>query len=153
MTRPGKNLATNLKDKVFAWDTQTLPDGTYIIRITANDSGSNPKEYVLNNYKDSTPFDIDNSAPTINVKEGVRQNDKIVLVVQAKDQFSSIRDMQYSITPGEWVVVFPVDSINDSLSEDYRIELSKIPAGVDTVILRCSDRVRNTTTTKYRLPK
>jgi hypothetical protein len=148
-----KELVTNLKDKVFAWDTQTLPDGTYTIRVTANDSGSNPKEYVLNNSKDSSPFDIDNSAPTINVKEGVRQDDKIVLVVQAKDLFSSIRDMQYSITPGEWVVVFPVDSINDSLSEDYRIELSQIPAGVDTIILRCSDRVRNTTTTKYRLPK
>jgi hypothetical protein len=148
-----KELTTNVKEKVFAWDTQTLPDGTYILRITANDSGSNPKEYVLSNSKDSTPFDIDNSAPTINVKEGVRQADKIVLVVQAKDQFSSIRDMQYSITPGEWVVVFPVDSINDSLSEDYRIELSKIPTGVDTVILRCSDRVRNTTTTKYKLPK
>lgn len=148
-----KELVTNLKDKVFAWDTQTLPDGTYILRITANDSGSNPKEYVLSNSKDSTPFDVDNSAPTINVKEGVRQDDKIVLTVQAKDQFSSIRDMQYSITPGEWVVVFPVDSINDSLTEDYRIELSKIPTGVDTVVLRCSDRVRNTTTTKYKLPK
>jgi hypothetical protein len=107
----------------------------------------------LSNSKDSTPFDIDNSAPTINVKEGHRQDDKIVLVVQAKDTFTSIRDMQYSITPGEWIVVFPVDSINDSLSEDYRIELSKIPTGVDNVVLRCSDRVRNTTTTKYRLPK
>ncbi len=151
--RNWKELVTNLKDRVFAWDTQTLPDGTYTVRVTANDSGSNPKEYVLSNSKESTPFDVDNSAPTIIVKEALRQEKKIVLSVQVKDQFSAVRDLQYSVTPGEWVVVFPVDSINDSLSEDYRIEITNLPSGVDTVILRCSDRVRNSTTTKYKLPK
>jgi sugar lactone lactonase YvrE len=151
--RTWKELVTNLKERVFAWDTQTLPDGTYTIRVTANDSGSNPKEYVLNNSKESTPFDVDNSAPTINVKEAIHQEDKYVLTVQVNDQFSAVRDLQYSVTPGEWVVVFPIDSINDSLTEDYRIEVTNLPAGVDTVILRCSDRVRNSTTTKFKLPK
>ncbi|HSE40978.1 MAG TPA: hypothetical protein VLH08_09465, partial [Acidobacteriota bacterium] len=150
--RTWKELATNLKDRVFAWDTQTLPDGTYTVRVTANDSGSNPKEYVLSNSKESTPFDVDNSAPQIIVKEALRQEKKVVLTVQVKDQFSAVRDLQYSTTPGEWVVVFPVDSINDSLSEDYRIEIGSLPTGVDTVILRCSDRVRNSTTTKFKLP-
>ena len=151
--RTWKELVTNLKDRVFAWDTQTLPDGTYTVRVTANDSGSNPKEYVLNNSKESTPFDVDNSAPSIIVKEAIRQEKKVVLTVQVKDQFSAVRDLQYSMTPGEWVVVFPVDSINDSLSEDYRIEITNLPDNVDTVILRCSDRVRNSTTTKFKLPK
>ena len=151
--RTWKELVTNLKDRVFAWDTQTLPDGTYTVRVTANDSGSNPKEYVLNNSKESTPFDVDNSAPSIIVKEAIRQDKKVVLTVQVKDQFSAVRDLQYSMTPGEWVVVFPVDSINDSLSEDYRIEITNLPDNVDTVILRCSDRVRNSTTTKFKLPK
>jgi hypothetical protein len=106
----------------------------------------------LSNSKESTPFDVDNSAPQIIVKEALRQEKKVVLTVQVKDQFSAVRDLQYSTTPGEWVVVFPVDSINDSLSEDYRIEIGSLPTGVDTVILRCSDRVRNSTTTKFKLP-
>ncbi len=34
-----KLLADKLSDKIFAWDTKTLPDGTYVVRVVAEDSG------------------------------------------------------------------------------------------------------------------
>src|SRR5207249_110371 len=39
-----KLLAQGLKDKVFAWDTETMPDGTYMVKVVVDDSGSNPAD-------------------------------------------------------------------------------------------------------------
>lgn len=145
-----KPLAKNLKDPVFAWDTQTLPDGTYTARVVANDTASNPKELSLTNNKESQPFEIDNTAPRIEVVKKTVEKAKIILEVQAADQYSTITDMQYAINPGEWVVVFPVDLINDSTLESYHIELENVPAG-SSIVLKCTDRVRNIATIRYDL--
>lgn len=146
-----KQLASNIKDRVFAWDTQTLPDGTYSVKVIVNDSGSNPKEYVLSSARESEPFDIDNSPPKIEIARNDETKDSITIEVRAHDQFSAIKDMQYSVTPGEWVVVFPVDLINDSPNETYKIELKNLPKEANTIIFRCSDRVRNVSTVKHKL--
>lgn len=147
-----KQLAKNLKDRVFAWDTQTLPDGTYFVKVVVNDGGSNPKEFVLSNEKESEPFDVDNSAPKIEIMKNTKESNKIVLEVRATDKFSPIKSMEYSINPGEWIVLFPVDLINDSPSETYRIEIDK-PGVADSVVLRCTDKVNNITTIKQNLPQ
>ncbi|HSP07432.1 MAG TPA: hypothetical protein VLR94_09655, partial [Acidobacteriota bacterium] len=62
----------------------------------------------------------------------------------------TITDMRYAINPGEWVVVFPVDLINDSTSETYRIEPSNVAPG-SSIVLKCTDRVSNTATIRYDL--
>jgi hypothetical protein len=147
-----KPLAKNLKERVFAWDTQTLPDGTYVVRIVVNDSGSNPKEFVLSNEKESEPFDVDNSAPKIEVMKNSKEGNKLVVEVRVTDRFSPIKSMEYSINPGEWTVLFPIDLINDSPSETYRIELENI-GNADSIVLRCTDKVNNVTTIKHNLQK
>jgi hypothetical protein len=139
-------LKGNLTDKVFAWDTSTMPDGTYLLKIVASDDPSNPAGVALNNFKISDPFDVDNSAPTIQVLKSSGDKSNRVLEVRATDQFSTIKELQYSTQPGEWKLVFPVDQINDSRSEDYRIEI-KNPG--PQIVFKCTDRVGNISTTKY----
>jgi hypothetical protein len=141
-------LVKDLTDKVYAWDTQTMPDGTYLLKIQANDEPSNPAGLALNNFKISDPFDVDNSAPTVQVVRATGDKGNRVLEVRAQDQFSSIKELMYSTRPGEWLLVFPVDQINDSRTEDYRIQLK------DTgpqIVFKCTDRVGNVSTTKYAL--
>lgn len=145
-----KPLAKNLKDRVFAWDTLTLPDGTYLIKIAVNDSGSNPKEFVLLSEKESEPFDVDNSAPKIEIMKMSKEGSKIVMDVRATDKFSPIKSMEYSINPGEWVVLFPIDLINDSPFETYRIEVDD-SSKATSIVLRCTDKVNNVTTIKQNL--
>jgi hypothetical protein len=146
-----KVLGKNLREKIFAWDTETMPDGTYNMKVVVNDSGSNPKEYVLSNEKESDTFDVDNSAPLIQVLGTKKEKAGMVIEVQAKDQYSAIKDMEYSVQPGIWNEVFPVDAINDSPLETYRIELKGVAADTD-VVFKCSDRGNNVATIKYRIP-
>ncbi|HJZ12527.1 MAG TPA: hypothetical protein VJ521_10270 [Acidobacteriota bacterium] len=146
-----KELGKELKEKVIAWDSQTIPDGTYRIKVVATDSGSNPQEYALSHSKESDPFDIDNSDPVIQVTKAYRQQNTTILEVQAKDQFSAIKELQYSVKPGTWNVVFPVDSINDSIVETYKIEIKDLSPPPADVVLRCTDRVNNVSALRYSL--
>ncbi len=147
--RTWKQLATDLRDSIFAWDTQTIPDGTYTVKIAVSDSGSNPLGYALSNETESIPFDVDNSAPKIEVVSAKPGNGTTILEVRALDQFSAIKEMLYSSKPGVWNTIFPVDTINDSQTETYRIELN--PKDVTEIVLRCSDQVNNASTIKYTL--
>lgn len=137
-------LANDLKERAFAWDTQTMPDGSYTLKIVVSDAQSNPKGLELQSFKESDPFDVDNSAPNIEMlsKSGN------TIEVKASDLFSPIKEMEYSIKTGEWETVFPTDSINDSRAETYRIT---VPGGTSAIILKCTDRVNNSTTVKFPL--
>ena len=54
-------------DAVLAWDTTTVPNGRYIIKVTASDAPSNPAGARLSGDKESAPFDVDNTPPTVTV--------------------------------------------------------------------------------------
>jgi sugar lactone lactonase YvrE len=144
-------LAKNTRENIFAWDTQTMPDGTYVLQVRVSDRLGNPGTLALTNSKDSAPFDVDNSAPELQVTQVTKSGNTTIVEVNAQDSFSTIKDLQYSITPGTWVDVFPVDSIADSPKETYRIELKDMPAGADMIIIKCSDQFQNLITIRHSL--
>ncbi|MCI0604187.1 hypothetical protein L0156_14405 [bacterium] len=146
-----KLLAKDLKENIFAWDTQTIPDGTYLIQVTVTDRLSNPGKFALNNSKESAPFDVDNSAPRLEVTQVSRSGKSAVIQLKAEDQFSPIKQLQYSVTPGTWVSVFPVDLIDDSPTETYKIEINEVPSATEYVILKCLDQFQNASTIRYSL--
>jgi len=67
-----KALKRGLTDPILVWDTTSVPNGTYLLRVVASDSSANPPGSALTGHMDSTSFDIDNSPPTIAVT-GVRR--------------------------------------------------------------------------------
>lgn len=146
-----KLLAENLKDKVFAWDTETMPDGTYQVKVEVDDRGSNPAELTLEDSRESETFDVDNTAPSVKVVSVTPGKDGVLVQVQANDQSSPIRDMKYSVKPGEWVSIFPEDSINDSRAESYKIMLKGLPADEDSITLQCTDSMQNVSTIQHSL--
>jgi hypothetical protein len=146
-----KLLADKLQDKAFALDTKTMPDGTYVVRVVAVDSGSNPEESVLSDSKDSEPFDVDNTPPALRVDKAKRDGSGAVIDMQASDLSSPIKELKYSVQPGEWVNAFPVDSINDSKTETYHIVVKTLPADSDGITLQCTDRMDNTLTIQHPL--
>ena len=60
-------LRTGIADSIFTWDTTSVPDGTYIVRIVASDAQSNTPGAALTGLAEGTPFDIDNSPPRITI--------------------------------------------------------------------------------------
>ena len=60
-----KTLRKATSDTILVWDTTTVPNGTYFVRIVASDAPSNPLGTALAGELDSVEFEVDNTAPTI----------------------------------------------------------------------------------------
>ena len=58
-----KPLKRGLWDPIFVWDTTSVPDGTYVVKVSATDAPSNSPGTALVGEMESMTFDIDNTPP------------------------------------------------------------------------------------------
>jgi hypothetical protein len=138
-----RTLETDWTETIYAFDSQSLPDGTYLLRLTATDAPSNPPGLELRAEKTSPAFVIDNSLPVVREFTARRSGAVLEVAFRAEDAFSHIEEAKVLVRPGEWQVVFPTDGIADSRSESYRFSL-KLPAGAENeVAVRVRDSFGN----------
>jgi hypothetical protein len=130
-------------DTIYAFDTLSFPDGTYLLKLTASDSPSNPLGLELKTEKTSPPLVIDNSLPVVKGFTATRNGASLDIAFQAEDAYSYVEEAKVLVRPGEWRVVFPVDGIADSRSEAFKFSL-KLPAGAENqVTVRVRDSYGN----------
>jgi hypothetical protein len=144
-------LRRGLTEPVLAWDTSTVPNGRYVIRVTASDAPSNPDALALTADKESAPFDVDNTPPTITAT--LRPGKPAHVRAVARDDDSLIRRAEYSIDGGRWEEVYPEDGINDAREETYDITLGELPGpGPHLVVVRAVDALGNSSTARIEVP-
>jgi hypothetical protein len=144
-------LKKGLTEPVLAWDTSTVPNGRYVIRVTASDGPSNPSALALSGDKESMPFDVDNTPPLVSATLLQRNPARIRVLV--KDDNSIIRKAEYSVDGGRWEEVRPTDGINDSLEETYEFTLDALPGpGPHIVVVRAYDVLGNAATARVDVP-
>jgi hypothetical protein len=147
MKKDGENewrvLEPDWTESIYAFDTLSFPDGTYLLRLTASDAPSNPAGLELRTDKASPALVIDNSLPVVKGFTATRNGASLDVAFQAEDAYSYIEEVKVLVRPGEWRVVFPVDGIADSRSESFKISL-KLPAGAENqVTVRVRDSYGN----------
>jgi len=144
-------LKENLDQKFYSWDTTTMPDGPYYLKIVATDAPSNPPELALKTERESERFEVDNTPPTIEKLEGIpagtnadrSQGASYDFGFVVNDLTSSIEKAQYSVDGGEWVLLAPVNGISDSKTENYSFTVRHLTPGEHTVAVRAYDRFEN----------
>ena len=151
--REWKLLKENLDQKFYSWETTTLPDGAYYLKITATDAPSNPPATALKTERESERFELDNTPPVIEnlragaygrmVDQGRGPRDEVVVQFTARDAASSIERAQYSVDGGEWILVAPTIGINDAPEEHYQILLERLSTGEHTIAVRAYDKFEN----------
>lgn len=132
-------LRENWTEPIYVFDTVSLPDGVYLLKVTAFDSPSNPSGMELTAEKSSRPLVIDNSLPTIKDFKVSRERNKLVVSFVAEDLMSSIQEVKYLIRPGEWESVFSQDGICDSKQESFRISISLPPRFDNLITVKVQD--------------
>jgi hypothetical protein len=142
-----KVLRRDLEDPILVWDTTTVPNGTYFVRVVASDAPSNGAATALTGEMDSSAFQIDNTPPEIAIQRVAADNGKTVVSFDVKDADSPIQRVEYSLDGLLWKAMFPTDGIADSRLEHYELSLdgSIPPRGVS---LRVSDAMNNVATTE-----
>jgi hypothetical protein len=135
-------LRKGLTDAVLAWDTSTVPNGRYVLKVVARDTPSNPEALALAGDKESLPFEVDNTPPSVVATLGDSRPARVRAVV--RDDSSLIRKAEYSVDGGRWHEVHPIDGINDAMEETYEIQLPEL-AGPPPhlVVVRATDLLGN----------
>jgi len=147
-----KLLKDKLDQKYYSWDTTSMPDGAYTLKIVASDAESNPAGAALQGQRESDRFVVDNTPPDIleiAAQPTAAGGDPSVTVrLRARDATSAIVRAQYSLDAGSWTLALPVGDLSDSPEEQYAIALRDIAPGEHTVTVRVYDQFENLATAK-----
>jgi len=119
----------------YDWNTEGLPDGTYIVKVTASDERSVPRELALESTFTSAPILVDNRKPEI---AGLTMKWPYVSG-RARDDQSPIVAMEYSIDGGDWQILAAADGICDDLVESFTIKLPTLAPGPHAIAVRAWD--------------
>ncbi|HEV8336778.1 MAG TPA: hypothetical protein VGR67_10205 [Candidatus Polarisedimenticolia bacterium] len=143
-----KLMEKDLTDPFFSWDATSMSDGTYLVRVVADDSPSNPDGAALSSERLSEPFDIDNNPPRVTPIKASVAGSTAKLEFGVEDSFSMLGIVEYSLNAAEWKAINPVDGITDSSREDYRVEISALSPGEYAFVVRAHDAEGNSATAK-----
>ena len=117
-----KLLKDGLEQRFYAFDTTSLADGAYYLKIVASDATSNDAARALTAEKLSERFEVDNMPPVV---EGLHATLAItcigslcvhtaVIDFMARDSATAIEKAEYSLDGGEWKLILPESGISDA---------------------------------------
>jgi hypothetical protein len=117
-----RTLKDKLQDRYYAIDSAALPDGDYIVRVTASDSPSNTPADALTSSLESESFTVDNTPPEISGISVAKNGASRSVTFAAKDVLSWIDKAEYSVDGGEWTILNPVNRVTDSQTLQFKID-------------------------------
>ena len=141
-------LKDKLTQRYYSWDTTSMPDGAYYLKIVASDSPSNPSGQALSAQRESDRFEIANTPPRIDNLHAEVGASTLTISFEGVSSSDPIARAQYSLDGGDWQIVLPVGELSDAPKESYRIQIPGVAAGEHTVAVQVADRFDNAATVK-----
>lgn len=145
-------IKEDVEAETFEWDSKTVEDGRYEIRVTADDIRGNTVATRLTGSRISEPIVVDNTGPVIR-KYAIEKNGKAAtLKLQITDDLSAIRSLEYTIdSNSEWKGTLPDDFVFDTTDESFTIVTDELQPGEHVIALRIKDDVDNVTYKTFEL--
>jgi outer membrane protein assembly factor BamB len=129
----------SLSKSEYDWNTEGLPDGSYVVRVVASDERSEARERVLEASFTSAPILVDNRKPEV-----VGLVAKYPFVSgRARDDQSPLTNLEYAIDGGDWQILTAADGICDDLVESFTLKLPSLALGPHAVTVRAWDSADN----------
>jgi SMP-30/Gluconolactonase/LRE-like region len=145
-------LRRGLDEPILVWDTTTVPNGTYFIRVVASDGPSNPAGTALAGERDSSAIQIDHTPPTIKVGALRAAGGRTSITFDVTDADSTVSRVEYSRDGGlRWTAIFPTDGIADSKLEHYELVVDGA-IGESGITIRAFDSMNNADTAHVGAP-
>ena len=142
-----KTLKDDLEEAIFVWDTTSVPNGTYLVKIVASDEPSNTPGAALEGELESSAFDIDNGPPAVTVTSSRAVNGRTIIQFEVRDDWSPVSKVEYSLDAQRWQVVYPRDGIFDARHEQFELTLENGDT-VRGLIIRAYDAKNNSATAR-----
>jgi len=136
-------LKRDVDDTFYTINSDTLPDGTYVVRVVVSDAPSNTAENALSVDMESRPFIVDNTPPTVALKQEGINGGRVRIAIDAADSTSTLNQAEISVDAGEFRLVFPRDGIADSRNEAFSWQSEALSQGEHVIAFRIYDQNDN----------
>ncbi len=143
----GKDLEVSL----LTWNTNTLSEGRYRVKVEASDREANAVGEALITEAVSEPFSVDNSAPAVTSLEGSTTGGRVVLSGAAADGEGWLQRLDLSIDDGPWRSISPEGGIADAPRLTFRVPLPDLAPGPHLLSVRAVDAAGNAGTRAVRV--
>ncbi len=145
-----------IKEKIetdtFEWDSKTVEDGRYEIRVTASDERGNTVATKLTGSRISEPLVVDNTGPVIRKYSLEKSGKTATLKLEVTDELSVISRLDYTIdSNAEWKGALPDDGVCDTTEESFVITTEDLEPGEHVIALRVIDDMGNATFKTFEL--
>jgi hypothetical protein len=128
-----------LQRVTYEWNTATLADGWYMLKVVASDERDNSKE-AKKVWKEIGPLLIDNRKPEI---AELKETGELAWKGLAKDGTSHIARIEYNLDGEKWEMVKAKDGIYDNSKEEFSIVLKNVMPGEHVLTVRAFDEGGN----------
>ncbi len=137
-----------IKDKIseaqYEWDTRTVADGRYEIKVIASDAASNPPGFGRMGSRVSDPVLVDNTPPVIGDLRWQKKDGAAQISLKVVDRTSVVSNLEYAVDSAkDWQAVLPSDNIFDGPDEEVSFTISGLSPGEHQVTLRATDSKGN----------
>jgi hypothetical protein len=142
-------LDDDLARPEYAWNTNTVADGWYELKVVATDRLDNPADAAGTGERISDPVLVDNTAPLIeNVKAKLEQGEdgkaRAVVTFNAKDATSRLTEAAYTVDAADdWHAIGPEDALLDTPTETFRFVAEGLGPGPHRIGIRVVDEANN----------
>lgn len=137
-------LVRSSRDTSYTLDTESIPDGRYVLRLVASDEGSNPAIEALKGERVSDPVLIDNTPPKVTDIKFTRRTRGGQFSCTIQDELSTLTGAEYSLDSKGWKPLQPADGIFDSREESAVFAIEELEPGQHILAIRAVDDCDNT---------
>jgi sugar lactone lactonase YvrE len=123
----------------YDWNTESVPDGRYVVRVWASDERVTPHDRALDFSYESPPFLVDNTKPEVSDLQARPP----MITGKVRDEASTISQIEYSIDGNEWRPAAPADGLLDQRAETFSVKLPALSPGPHVVTVRAFDSADN----------
>jgi len=143
-------LKDETKESRFEWNTKTVEDGKYEIKVTADDKLSNTQTTKLSAFRISDPVVVDNTPPVIEKDDLDIAGQNVTLSLNIKDSLTVIGNLSYTVDSNDdWISTLPDDQVYDTTEESFVVVVNDLDAGEHVIAVKVSDDLGNTVYKTY----
>jgi hypothetical protein len=137
-------LKEKLTDTHFDWDTRTVADGRYEVKVVVSDQPSNPPHEGKTGTRVSNPVVIDNTPPVLGDVKSTVKGTAVTVAAKAVDRTSIVAAIDYAVdSNSDWQMVLPSNKMFDSPEESVEFTVKGLSAGTHQITLRATDAKGN----------
>lgn len=143
-------LVEDHEEDSYGWDSRTVEDGRYEVRVVASDHRSNTPDTALTGSRVSDTVVIDSSGPEVRQYNLNAKKQLVTLALTIKDEYSALKKLDYAVDGNsKWLSAVPKDFVYDTTLEQFDIQIKELEPGDHVITLRISDDLDNVTYKSY----